>query len=646
MSTVDSVHTSVQRASGWRSLADRGHVLAFTALLAVTGLAFANGGYFPVSWGWASLGLLLLALVALVVGATERLGAWELAWLALLAALTAWVFLSVLWTSSTSHTVLEGERTLVYAAAGLVALLLLRRTSLEPLLIGVWAAVALVCLYGLATRLFPGRFGSFDAISGYRLSNPVGYWNAFGLFAGMGLLLALGLAARSSLAVRALSAASTVVLVTALYFTFSRGSWIALGVGLAGMVAVDRRRLQLITTGLVLAPWGALAVWIASRSDALTHQRATAAAAASDGHGMAVVVIGLATAAALVVLALDWGETRIRLSQTVRRGYAVLLVVVLVVGLAAASAHYGSPSAIAHKARESFKTRAGPQGSNLNTRLFNLSGNGRYEQWRVAWKESKGHLLAGTGAGTYEQYWFRLRPAVYAVHDVHNLYLETLAELGLVGVALLVAWLGLPLLAVIRARRHAPLAAAAFGVCLAYCAHAIADWDWELAAVTLVPILCAVGLVRSASTADGGGRWSARLARPARLAGALAVTALGAFVLVTLLGNSALSASTTALQNGNLKEATSQARSAMTWLPWSAEPWRRLGEAQYQAGQLAAARDSFSRAVRKEPIDWTLWLALAYASRGASRRAALLHAQMLNPDDAQIQKLVLETRAA
>ena len=169
MSTVDSVHTSVQRASGWRSLADRGHVLAFAALLAVTGLAFANGGYFPVSWGWATLGLLLLAvlaLVALVVGATERLGAWELAWLALLAALTAWVFLSALWTSSTSHTVLEGERTLVYAAAGLVALLLLRRTSLEPLLIGVWAAVALVCLYGLATRLFPGRFGSFDAISG------------------------------------------------------------------------------------------------------------------------------------------------------------------------------------------------------------------------------------------------------------------------------------------------------------------------------------------------------------------------------------------------------------------------------------------------------------------------------------------------
>jgi hypothetical protein len=643
MATVDSVHEAVPRAGGWRGLAERGSVLALAAALAVGGLAFANGGYFPVSWGWASLGLLVVALVALVVGSTERFGLWELAWLTLLLALTGWVFLSVLWTSSTSHTVLEGERMLVYASAGLLGLLLLRKTRFELLLIGVWAAVALVCLYGLATRLFPGRFGRFDDISGYRLSNPVGYWNAFGLFAGMGLLLALGLAARSSLTELALAAASTVVLVATQYFTFSRGSWIALGIGLAGMIAVDRRRLQLITVGLVLAPWGALAVWLSSRSDALTHQHAGPAAAATDGHSMAVIVICLATGAALSALALDWAGARLHFPRTVRFAYAAVLVVLLVVCLAAASAHYGSPSTIAHKAWKSFKTPAPPAGSDLNNRLFSLSGNGRYEQWKVAWDESRGHRLLGTGAGTYEQYWFRFRPAAFTIRDVHNLYLETLAELGVVGLALLLAWLALPLLAVFRARRNAPLAAAAFGVCVAYCAHAAADWDWELAAVTLVPLLCAVGLVRAAAN-ERSASSSATLARAARIAGAAAVVAVGSFVVISLLGNSALSASTTALQSGNVGEAESQARSAMTWVPWSAEPWRRLGEAQYRAGRLTAARRSFAKAVAKEPKDWTLWLELALSSRGAAKRAALIHAAQLNPDDGQLHKLVLETR--
>jgi hypothetical protein len=644
MATVDSVHDAVPGASGWRSVADRGTVLALAAAVAVGGLAFANGGYFPVSWGWVSLGLLLVALIALVIGSTESLGAWELAWLTLLLALTVWVFLSVLWTSSVSHTVLEGERMLVYSSAGLLGLLLLRRTRVELLLIGLWAAIAVVCLYGLATRLFPGRFGRFDDISGYRLSDPVGYWNAFGLFAAMGLLLALGLAARGGRTVRALAAASSVVLVTTQYFTFSRGSWIALGVGLVGMVAVDRRRLQLITTGLVLAPWGTVAVWLASGSDALTHQHATAAAAAADGHGLAVVAIGLATCAALAALALDWAGARIRVPQTVRRGYVLLLMTVVVVGLVGAFAHYGSPSTIVRRAWNSFKSSAPPEGSDLNSRLFSLSGNGRYEQWKVAWDESRGHRLLGTGAGTYEQDWFRLRPTAYTVLDVHNLYLETLAELGLVGFALLVAWLAVPLFAIVRARRRAPLAAAAFGVCLAYGTHAIDDWDWELAAVTLVPVLCAVALVRSAG-GNGPSAWRPPLARAARVVAGLSVLAVGGFVLVALLGNSALSASTSALQAGEVNEAKSQARAAMTWAPWSAEPWRRLGEAQYTVGQFAAARKSFAHAVRKEPEDWTLWLELGLASRGAARRSALTNAARLNPDDAEIHRLLQGTGA-
>src|SRR2546428_53569 len=84
--------------------------------------------------------------------------------------------------------------------------------------------------------------------AGGPLSEPVGYWNAFGVLAAMGTLLALGLAARSGPVVRCVAGASTVVLLLTLYFTFSRGGWIAFFLGLAAAIALDRRRLQLITT--------------------------------------------------------------------------------------------------------------------------------------------------------------------------------------------------------------------------------------------------------------------------------------------------------------------------------------------------------------------------------------------------------------
>ena len=49
-----------------------------------------------------------------------------------------------------------------------------------------------------------------------------------------------------------------VLLLLTLYFTYSRGGWIACSVGLVAMIAIDRKRVQLITTALVLAPWPAL----------------------------------------------------------------------------------------------------------------------------------------------------------------------------------------------------------------------------------------------------------------------------------------------------------------------------------------------------------------------------------------------------
>ena len=329
-----------------------------TAGLVIGGLSFANGGYFPVSWGWSALGLLWLAAIALALGLAIEAGGLDFVFLGALTGFTAWIFLSALWTSTVPETVLEGERILLYLSAAFAGFLLLRRASVSALLVGVVAAITAVSTYALVTRLFPDRIGVFDPISGYRLSDPVGYWNAFGILAAMGTLIALGLAARSGPAARCFAAGSGVLLLLTVYFTYSRGGWIAFFVGLAAAIAVDRRRLQLITTTLVLAPWPALAIWVASTSPALTHQGAGLAAASRDGHGLAVITIGLVVAAALAVLALDWAETAISIPHGLRRAYAGTLIFLLAAFLIVVFGRYGFPPTLARKTYDAFNAPA------------------------------------------------------------------------------------------------------------------------------------------------------------------------------------------------------------------------------------------------------------------------------------------------
>jgi hypothetical protein len=212
----------------------------------VAALGGAHGGYFAPEWGWAGLALAWLAAMALLVRPAIALSPLERWALAAWTALAAWYALSTLWSASPTQSMLEAERALVYPLGLLAALLVVRRAGVAQLVTGIWGGIFLVALYALATRLFPDRLGSLDAVVGKRLSEPIGYWNALGLWCAMGALLALGLAARArSRLLRAAAAASLVTLLPTLYFTSSRGAWLALAVGVAAAIAVDPRRLQL-----------------------------------------------------------------------------------------------------------------------------------------------------------------------------------------------------------------------------------------------------------------------------------------------------------------------------------------------------------------------------------------------------------------
>src|SRR5581483_8467873 len=157
-----------------------------------------------------------------------------------------------------------------------------------------------------ATRLFPGTIQPFtpkEQIAGYRLSTPIDYWNGLGIFSALGLLVALGFAARAGTrAGRALGAAAAIVIVETLYFTFSRGGWIALGCGIAAALAIDGRRLQLAATwGLVAVP-AAVGVTVSSRLAGLSHLRPTLEQATDDGRTLALVLCGLVPAAAAIAV--------------------------------------------------------------------------------------------------------------------------------------------------------------------------------------------------------------------------------------------------------------------------------------------------------------------------------------------------------
>src|SRR4029079_18012387 len=296
--------------------------------------------------------------------------------------------------------------------------------------------------------------------------------------------------------------------------------------------------------------------------------RGVAGARGRDSPGVASIHSALVVAASLTILLFDWLATVVRGPYRVRRVYARALCFLLAAFLIVVCGRYGFPPTLARKAYDSFQVSTGT-GTDLNSRLFNLSGSGRSEDWRAAWQEVQAHPVLGGGAGSYSQFWFQHRPGDWTVHDAHNLYLETLAELGPVGLALLLLTLAVPFAAVRRAR-SSPLVAIACGAYVAFLLHAAVDWDWELPAAPLPGLFCAIVLL-AAGRRD---REPRALGSAPRIGGAAAVAGLFAFTLIALLGNSAVSASSKSTDAGHYARAASQARHAMSFLPWSAEPWR------------------------------------------------------------------------
>lgn len=607
--------------------------------LSVGLLAAGNGGYFAPAWGWSAAALLWAAGLMLLVGEPARLRVVEWTALGAFTGLAVWMVGSQLWEGAATQPMQEAERTLVYVAGMAACLLLTRRGALRPLLTGLLLAVVAASLYGLAGRVVPGSWLAGGSVDTGRMAQPLGYWNGLGIFAAMGLLVAFGLAAHAGpRALRALAAASLPPLLCTMYFTYSRGAWAALIIGLLAALACDRRRGFLLLTVLITAVPAAATVGVAATSSGLTHAGSPMGLAARQGHRLGAVVLAAVLLEIVAALALHRINRSWRPSKVATRvGYVLsgALVLALVAGSLVV---VGSPVTIVKRLYDGFNGQAsggftaknGQVGKDLNLRLFSLSGNSRAELWRIAWADARRHPLLGSGAGSYERVYLARRQNGLKVTDAHSLYLETLAELGPVGLALLLIGLGAPLVAGVRARSH-PLVPVAMGGYVAFLAHAGVDWDWELPAVTLAAIVLSVALMRGGQLDD-----ARPLGRRVRIASAVAVGALLVLSLIGLRGNLALSDSQAAAARGDWSAARRDAQTAVDWAPWSSDSWVALGDARFgsrSSGGLAAYR----HALRLDDGDWTTWFAVARGARGDVAAAALRRAEALNPRGKQIR---------
>ena len=117
--------------------------------------------------------------------------------------------------------------------------------------------------------------------------------------------------------------------------------------------------------------------------------------------------------------------------------------------------------------------------------------------WNVALADASEHVVVGSGAGSFDDYWLEHRTIPAYVRDAHSLYLETAAELGIVGLALLLSALGAPLVAAARARKRRIVATAAGGYAT-FLVHAGLDWDWEMPVTTIAGLTCGAALLVAA----------------------------------------------------------------------------------------------------------------------------------------------------
>jgi O-antigen ligase len=545
------------------------------------------------------------------------------------------VLLSGAWSHAPGRALLEFDLPLVYLLVmvlfGSLARSEARLAWIMRLLV---VAIFGVCVCGLISRVLPDVWRTSSSIANNRLSFPVSYTNALGLLATFGILLCAHLASdvREHPVSRVLATAALPVLASTLYFTFSRGA-IAVAIVTLPVYLVIARPRALISVLLAAAPAVAVALHFAYDADLLASPDPTSAAATLQGHHVARAIVLCVLAAALLrgcLLILDRRLARAVLAPRVRSvAVPAAWIAVVAASVITAAALSGTVS----REYRLFVRGAGTNAADLRARLTDPSGN-RIYYWRVAWREFERKPALGAGAGTFANTWAQRRPVDEDVLDAHSLYLETLAELGMIGLVPLLVAIGFCLVAaLVRARgEERPLYAAAFAVMLAWALHAGVDWDWEMPVLSVVFVaLAGCVLARpAAATARAAGGAPMPYTRTLLGVGCLLLSVAPVYVW---LSQRKLDAANFAFARADCAAASSAAKSSISILSIRAEPYEILSYCDAREHRLGPALGAIDRAVSLDPHNWSYWydLAVIRATGGLDPRSAARRAVALNP---------------
>ena len=534
------------------------------------------------------------------------------------------------------------------------------RRSLAPWIGGLATAISAIGAVALVSRLVPGSFPGRDLdvflpASATRLSFPLGYWNGLAIFVALGVPLLLSLAVVSRDAVsRGLALAPMPVIASVIYLASSRGAIAAATVGVGAFLVLTDRRWTAVAALATSALGSLAAIAVLLQRDELVDGPLGTDLVERQGRTAALLI---AIACAATGLGYVYGSRVLRKPWDELPPALRWLVVVLVVIAVAFAVTVADPV----ERFRAFKTPPGEaatidRGDFVAQHLLSSGGSGRWQFWSASVDQWRHAHVWGDGAGSFEAWWAQHGSIGLFVKDAHSLYLETLGELGVIGLALVLALvcsgIGIGALRAAGASGGTRVyGAAATAVFVAYAAAAGIDWVWELTAVSVVgfvSLALAVGPATAAPTPDGaedvGGPSPSR-----RRVGLVVAAIVLAFLLVLahaipLFAQREIGHSQAAVRRGELGDALAAAKRARDIQPWAATPYLQLALVSERAGALASARVWIDEAIARDRTDWRLWLASARIEtrlgRARAAERSLRRAVALNPRSPLLKGLV------